>query len=140
MIIKKNVTTALLGGTILSLALAVAPVHAQSDTAEDAVENMGDAASDMSDEAEMNMEAAADDMEDAADDMGSLDETAMMIQDQIATDPALASYQLEVRRTDEDMYSVTGMMDSDDYATLQRMLGDIDGVDASMIDNRVVVQ
>ena len=73
---------------------------------------------------------------DAADD----DETASMIQQQIAADARLGLYQLDVIEID-GRYQVTGMIDqSEDYATLQRILGDLEGVDGAMVDNNVVVQ
>ena len=91
-------------------------------------------AEEMGEEIEENGEAAGAVVADALDDS----ERAERLQQQLGTHPELGVYQLEV--TDIDgRYTVSGMIDkSEDYAELEQILADVDGVPADMIDNNVV--
>jgi len=107
-----------------------------ADEAEDAAMAAEEEAGDAAMAAEEEVEDAAAAVMDAADD----DEMAAKLQEMITADPELASYGLDVIEMD-GRYSITGMIDdSEHYAELERMIGEVDGLDPSMVDNNVVQQ
>jgi len=159
-IIKKRTTLAAAGGIALSLALAASSVQAEG-TAEDvqadptvagedalsaeAVEMGGDELEEGAVAVKEGAEDMGDDLKEGADDaMGTIEDAlddgalAAKLQQDIATDERFGSYGIEV--TDVDgRYMVTGMIDkAEDYAALQEMLADVDGIDPATIDNNVV--
>ena len=160
MIIKKR-TTALAVGAALSLTLAAA-AHAQDNTAEEVssdptviedamapgadeaqavgedAEAMASDAAESAEEAAMAAEEEAEGAAATAMDVANDDGPAEELQGMITADPDLASYGLDVIEVD-GRYSVNGMIDdNEDYTKLQQMLGEVDGIDPSMIDNNVV--
>ena len=107
---------------------------AVEETTEAAAAEAGEEIDEAAAVVEAETEAAVATAIDAADD----DETAALLQQRIGQTPELAVYGLDVIELD-GRYSVNGMIDdSEDYALLQRVIADIDGLDASMVDNNVV--
>lgn len=116
-----------------------------AEDAEEATEEMAEDAEEAMEEAGEKMEAAGEKIEEGAEaaaaavvEVADDDEAAAELQQMIADDPQLGVYGLDVIEID-GRYQVTGRIDkSEDYARLERMVGDYDGIDADAIDINVV--
>ena len=147
MITKTHTGTALVGGTLLSLALTAAPLQAQtmpltSDPTITDVAADAELAAEQDEMAGEKLVAEVDRTGEAAMETAVDDAMAATLRQRIGATPSLGNYGLGVVERD-GRYSITGLIDeSEDYATLQRLIGDldrVDGFDASRVDNDVVV-